>query len=158
MKSRSSFLIKFRFPAQPCACLPVTLSYSQLYTGAIPYANMRYAEIVFKVAVQNMRPTFPDDTPSVYRTLAEQCWATDANSRPPFDEIISRLDEMLARVTDLESERIGVAGSGSVDSPAGGGVAAVTPRDPNDVTLQSPWIGESPCESVTSVTWHATIT
>jgi hypothetical protein len=118
------------------------LSFPQLFTGAIPYANMRYAEIVFKVAVQNMRPTFPEDTPSTYRTLAEQCWATDANARPAFEDVISRLDEMLTRVQDLEAERLGMANSGAADSPAGGGVAAVTPRDPNDVTLQSPWIGE----------------
>lgn len=89
-----------------------------------------------------MRPTFPDDTPATFRTLAEQCWATDANVRPAFDEVIARLDQMLAHVEDLEAERLGLSSAGTADSPAGGGVAAVTPRDPNDVTLQSPWIGE----------------
>lgn len=37
----------------------------QLYTGAVPYHGMRYAEIVYKVAVCNLRPVFPDDTPRV---------------------------------------------------------------------------------------------
>lgn len=73
----------------------------QLYTGQVPYQGMRYAEIVYKVAVCNMRPVFPESTPKEYRDLAEQCWNNDAAVRPTFEQVEAALEGLMARVDDL---------------------------------------------------------
>ena len=74
------------------ACfLPAACSFGimlwQLYTASVPYAGMRYAEIVYQVAVCNMRPTFPPETPQSYKELAELCWQSDAMARPSFEQV-----------------------------------------------------------------------
>uniref|UniRef100_A0A7S0WYY2 Protein kinase domain-containing protein n=1 Tax=Chlamydomonas leiostraca TaxID=1034604 RepID=A0A7S0WYY2_9CHLO len=109
----------------------------QLYTGAVPYAGMRYAEIVYKVAVCNMRPVFPDDTPSAYRVLAEECWQSDAAARPSFEQVVERLQGMLDCVNRL------------VMPAAGRPELEIVSRVPSahgydDITLLSPWIAACP--------------
>lgn len=68
-------------------CVRTGIMLWQLYTGAVPYAGMRYAEIVYKVAVCNLRPLFPTDCPKRYRDLAQACWNSDATARPTFEQV-----------------------------------------------------------------------
>jgi hypothetical protein len=37
------------------------------------------------------RPTVPGHMPPDFQALMQQCWDTDAAQRPPFDEVLRRL-------------------------------------------------------------------
>lgn len=122
----------------------------QLYTGAVPYAGMRYAEIVYKVAVCNLRPVFTMDTPTAYRELAEACWHSDAAARPSFEQVIAKLAELREQVAVLDAERqrcldphSGYTSSGSLSSAS------------NDITLLSPWIAACPNPGSSGIPAHA---
>lgn len=53
------------------------------------------AQVLFKV-FSGLKPDVPADMPAEYRTLMEECWAADPQSRPSFRAILPRLRAMLA--------------------------------------------------------------
>ncbi|GFR46725.1 hypothetical protein Agub_g8348 [Astrephomene gubernaculifera] len=77
----------------------------QMATGSTPFANMRYAEIVYKVAVTGMRPEFPPHVPKQLVDMAEACWAADPTIRPTFEQLVVQLDELLEKAEDLQAEQ-----------------------------------------------------
>ena len=99
----------------------------QLLTGQMPFAQMRYAEVVYKVTIANIRPAFPVFAPTPLRQLAEDCWQSDEAARPSFSAIQARLAELI-----LDSEGMRQrAGEAAAEAAAGGG---------DNLGLQSPWI------------------
>ena len=47
-------------------------------------------QVFFKV-LMGCRPHIPEHMPEGFKVLMEECWDTDASKRPPFDEILRRL-------------------------------------------------------------------
>ena len=37
------------------------------------------------------RPTIPEHMPKAFQDLMVECWDTDAEKRPPFEEVLKRL-------------------------------------------------------------------
>ncbi|GIL48660.1 hypothetical protein Vafri_5131, partial [Volvox africanus] len=77
----------------------------QLVTGGIPFAGMRYAEIVYKVAVADLRPEFPPYAPRRLVVMAEACWAADPDMRPTFEQLVTQLGELLEVADELQAEQ-----------------------------------------------------
>jgi len=50
---------------------------------------------VFAVGTQGVRPTIPAGTPPDFTQLIQDCWDESAGDRPSFDEVMTRLDEMV---------------------------------------------------------------
>ncbi|EFJ51772.1 hypothetical protein VOLCADRAFT_87281 [Volvox carteri f. nagariensis] len=66
----------------------------EVYTGRAPYsayAENGFAAVPHKVLHEGMRPKFPPDTPSHFKSLAVSCWSSDASQRPSASELASGL-------------------------------------------------------------------
>ncbi|KAH0790031.1 TKL family protein kinase [Histomonas meleagridis] len=59
----------------------------EMYTKKIPFDGLEPAQVIYRVLVQQERPSLPDDTPQGLSELIQNCWATDPNVRPSFNEI-----------------------------------------------------------------------
>ena len=115
-------------PPPPLLARLAFLTVWQLLTGQKPFAEMRYAEVVYKVTIANIRPAFPSFTPPPLRQLAEECWRTDEAARPCFAAIQERLAGMMEDVEGMRCRARGGGGGDEVADPA-----AAT-------TMHSPWI------------------
>ncbi len=58
------------------------------------------AQVLFQV-FGGHKPEVPGDMPGQYRTLMEDCWATDPAARPTFPAILDRLRLMLAHALSV---------------------------------------------------------
>ncbi|KAF0700039.1 Aste57867_9425 [Aphanomyces stellatus] len=82
---------------------------SEINTHQVPYAdidgvrNMPDDVIVGRVIHEGLRPSFRDDCPEWYRTLALQCMASDPDARPKATEIIYILKKNLRTTSDTLS-------------------------------------------------------
>ena len=137
------------FSPLPCPLLPLTPpspsppspppplpAVWQLLTGEAPFSQMRYAEVVYKVTVAGLRPSFPEHAPPALRQLAEDCWQSKEALRPSFAQVASRLDAMLVQVDAMRAAARPAIGPRTPQmSGAGGG-----DEGPDLLTLQSPWI------------------
>lgn len=65
-----------------------------------PYSDISLSKLMYGVLNESLRPEVPDDAPAQYADLMRRCWAEDPESRPPFNEIIARLNEMPAKTWD----------------------------------------------------------
>ena len=120
-------------PPSPPPPLPAVW---QLLTGEAPFSQMRYAEVVYKVTVAGLRPSFPEHAPPALRQLAEDCWQSKEALRPSFAQVASRLDAMLVQVDAMRAAARPAIGPRTPQmSGAGGG-----DEGPDLLTLQSPWI------------------
>jgi hypothetical protein len=45
-----------------------------------------------------IRPPFPDGVDPEYVALINECWHSNASDRPPFAEIVARLEQMVLRL------------------------------------------------------------
>ncbi|KXZ50652.1 hypothetical protein GPECTOR_15g336 [Gonium pectorale] len=110
----------------------------QIITGGTPFAGMRYAEIVYKVAVAGMRPEFPPHVPRRLVAIAEACWAADPNVRPTFEQLVTQLSELLEVADQLQAEQEGalLAARASAVRPEDVSVAAVTSEEDRLVVNQ----------------------
>jgi len=68
----------------------------ELVTREDPYQGMPTFQIVIAVGQHKMRPLIPATAtvPSAFSQLMADCWNEDPNLRPPFSEIVSRLEKM----------------------------------------------------------------
>jgi len=66
----------------------------ELVTREDPYQGMPTFQIVIAVGQHKMRPLIPPNAPSALSQLMADCWNEDPNLRPPFSEIVSRLEKM----------------------------------------------------------------
>ncbi|GLI59181.1 hypothetical protein VaNZ11_001013 [Volvox africanus] len=70
----------------------------EVYTGRAPYgtyADDNFAAVPQKVIQEGLRPKFPLQTPSHFKTLAMACWSSDASRRPSASELVTRLQALL---------------------------------------------------------------
>ena len=74
----------------------------QLTTRELPYENKSTFEAAAAVAMESVRPPFPDGIPSTYQQLVEECWQDDPDKRPQFEEIVDALSEMEKNLTEEE--------------------------------------------------------
>ena len=55
--------------------------------------DLNLVQIITKVVVEKIRPGIPECHPSL-KTLIEECWRDDPDTRPTVDEIIKRLESI----------------------------------------------------------------
>lgn len=72
----------------------------QLFECAVPFSGIDPVEAAREAALSGCRPNFPPrhsltDLDKELRMLVIQCWDGDADKRPGFEEIISKLEGML---------------------------------------------------------------
>jgi serine/threonine protein kinase len=58
------------------------------------------ANLMIRIAVENLRPTIPKDLPNSLKSLLRRCMATDPDDRPNFTDILEKLAEVLAASAD----------------------------------------------------------
>ncbi|GMH23271.1 hypothetical protein Nepgr_025114 [Nepenthes gracilis] len=68
----------------------------ELLTGDEPYADMHCASIIGGIINNTLRPQIPIWCDPEWKTLMENCWASDPAERPSFSEISQRLRNMAA--------------------------------------------------------------
>ncbi|KAG6526396.1 hypothetical protein ZIOFF_016380 [Zingiber officinale] len=66
----------------------------EILTGEEPYANMHCGAIIGGILNDKLRPTIPENCNAEWKTLMEECWASDPASRPSFTQITDRLRAM----------------------------------------------------------------
>jgi len=77
----------------------------ELVTRDEPHKNTPPFQVVFAVGNQGIRPTLPSSCPTEFGALLQECWSENARDRPPFGEIMNRLERMLAMEMQLERTR-----------------------------------------------------
>ncbi|KAK9917133.1 hypothetical protein WJX75_001207 [Coccomyxa subellipsoidea] len=81
--------------AMPADVYSFAMLMLELWKGDIIYKGVNTHQVLFKV-FSGLKPDVPADMPAGYRTLMEECWAADPQSRPSFQAILPRLRAMLA--------------------------------------------------------------
>eukprot|EP00977_Amphora_coffeiformis_P011575 scaffold2782_cov182-Amphora_coffeaeformis.AAC.5 len=66
----------------------------QLTTRELPYEDKSTFEAAAAVAMESLRPPFPDRIPTAYKKLVEDCWQGDPGKRPHFEDIVDVLNDM----------------------------------------------------------------
>lgn len=66
----------------------------QLVTRELPYENKSTFEAAAAVAMESLRPPFPDGMPEAYKQLVEDCWQDDPVKRPSFEDVADLLTDM----------------------------------------------------------------
>jgi len=66
----------------------------ELISGMMPYRDLRYAEVMKAIVVDDKRPVFESSTPSDYVALAKKCWDRDPANRPSYEDVLCELDKM----------------------------------------------------------------
>ena len=75
----------------------------ELVTGRQPFRELRYAEVMRAIVVDNKRPTFDPDTQEEYVVLAQRCWDRDPSKRPSFETVLIELDKMCVDAVEASS-------------------------------------------------------
>nr|QXO74913.1 MAPK [Penaeus chinensis] len=66
----------------------------ELLTGETPYKGIDTLAIAYGVAMNKLRLHIPTTCPSNWRSLMEACWEQEPHSRPTFETILKKLDEI----------------------------------------------------------------
>ncbi|PKA56730.1 Serine/threonine-protein kinase HT1 [Apostasia shenzhenica] len=64
----------------------------ELITALIPFHDMTPEQAAFAVAEKNARPPLPASCPMAFKHLIKQCWETNPDKRPQFEEIVAILE------------------------------------------------------------------
>lgn len=75
----------------------------QLVTRELPYENKSTFEAAAAVAMESLRPPFPDGSPAAYKSLVEDCWQDDPAKRPAFEDIADILLDIQKNNTEEET-------------------------------------------------------
>jgi serine/threonine protein kinase len=59
-----------------------------------PFRGLPPFQIVIGVGTKGLRPPIPTDCPAHWAKFITDCWGEDPTTRPSFDEIMKRLEEM----------------------------------------------------------------
>ena len=70
------------------------------YTRAFDDIEGSAANLMFRIAVEGLRPTIPQDLPNSLKSLIRRCMATDPDDRPNFTDILEKLAEVRAASAD----------------------------------------------------------
>ena len=68
----------------------------EMFTGKRAWEGMSQAQVIFAVTCRNERLKMPKDCPEAYAQLAMECMAEERVRRPTFDEIVPRIEGVLA--------------------------------------------------------------
>ncbi|XP_071725775.1 serine/threonine-protein kinase STY8-like [Rutidosis leptorrhynchoides] len=71
----------------------------ELLIGTTPYSDISDDKEIEGVIKNTLRPSIPNDCPSKWKLLMENCWSADPVERPLFTEIAWELREMLVSET-----------------------------------------------------------
>eukprot|EP00884_Botryococcus_braunii_P016253 jgi/Botrbrau1/3310/Bobra.0048s0007.1 len=121
----------------------------QIFTLKMPFEGLGIGQVFWAVAVNDQRPEVPSDCPTDFADLLRSCWASEASERPPFAEIVRRLQAMFRSFRPERPSPLGSAMSkaststGKASSDVGGSTGTTTP-DPSDKPLPA---GLAPPES-----------
>jgi serine/threonine protein kinase len=66
----------------------------ELDTGSLPYEDMTPVQAAFAIVNKNMRPVIPASCPAPLRLLIEQCWSSQSEERPEFQQIVQILENL----------------------------------------------------------------
>lgn len=75
----------------------------QLVTRELPYEDRSTFEAAAAVAMESLRPPFPEGTPSDYKKLVQDCWHDDPSKRIQFDDVVDVLVDMENNNTEEEA-------------------------------------------------------
>ncbi|KAK3160106.1 hypothetical protein QOZ80_1BG0055250 [Eleusine coracana subsp. coracana] len=64
----------------------------ELLTSLVPFSEMTPEQAAVAVALKNARPPLPASCPVAISHLITQCWATNPDRRPQFDDIVAILE------------------------------------------------------------------
>jgi hypothetical protein len=76
----------------------------ELATSAWPFAQRRALQAAHEIAYRGLKPSLPAASPQWLVDLCVGCWKDEPIARPPFTEILKRL-ELAVRETPLPTER-----------------------------------------------------
>jgi serine/threonine protein kinase len=68
----------------------------EVVTRRQPFCGRHFLDVSLDV-IAGKRPTIPAECPGELRDTIKQCWQTEAADRPCMEEVLARLDTMLAR-------------------------------------------------------------
>lgn len=66
----------------------------EMYTGALPWSDKNYHQMIHTVAVRNERPPITPDMPRELVKVIEGCWHPLPSKRPPFHELRQTFKEL----------------------------------------------------------------
>jgi serine/threonine protein kinase len=80
----------------------------ELVTGQPAFEkNLSQQAVAALVVVNDARPDIPESVLPAVHDLIQQCWASDPDYRPSFDQILERLEEMNFRlIEDVNSVKL----------------------------------------------------
>ncbi|KAM3345579.1 hypothetical protein ACQJBY_020211 [Aegilops geniculata] len=64
----------------------------EILTALVPFSEMTPEQAAIAVALKNARPPLPASCPVAMSHLISQCWATNPERRPQFDDIVTVLE------------------------------------------------------------------
>lgn len=64
----------------------------EILTSLVPFSEMTPEQAAIAVALKNARPPLPASCPLAMSHLISQCWATNPERRPQFDDIVAILE------------------------------------------------------------------
>jgi mitogen-activated protein kinase kinase kinase 11 len=72
----------------------------QLVTRELPYEKKSTFEAAAAVAMESLRPPFPEGIPEAYKQLVVDCWQDDPVKRPSFEDVANSLMDMDTNYTE----------------------------------------------------------
>eukprot|EP00475_Leptophrys_vorax_P041281 TRINITY_DN77854_c0_g1_i1.p1 TRINITY_DN77854_c0_g1~~TRINITY_DN77854_c0_g1_i1.p1 ORF type:complete len:292 (+),score=19.79 TRINITY_DN77854_c0_g1_i1:106-876(+) len=66
----------------------------ELVTCELPFKGSTFIQLAYNVVNKNMRPEVPPTCNPELAKLMTECWDADANRRPEFTEVVSRLEKI----------------------------------------------------------------
>ena len=76
----------------------------ELATSQTPYFGQDTKYIINEVITKDVRPLLPNDINPAWKDLITQCWDTDPDNRPSFDEIVRKFEEEKIRIDGTDEE------------------------------------------------------
>eukprot|EP00240_Pyramimonas_obovata_P000695 CAMPEP_0118928308 /NCGR_PEP_ID=MMETSP1169-20130426/5581_1 /TAXON_ID=36882 /ORGANISM="Pyramimonas obovata, Strain CCMP722" /LENGTH=582 /DNA_ID=CAMNT_0006870243 /DNA_START=331 /DNA_END=2076 /DNA_ORIENTATION=- len=73
------------------------LTMSELLTNQVPLYGMAPVQAAFSVITRGLRPTLPEGLPFELVELLQECWDADPAKRPPFGQVVQRLEMVAAQ-------------------------------------------------------------
>eukprot|EP00793_Prasinoderma_coloniale_P001386 PRCOL_00005161-RA len=82
----------------------------ELLTQEEPFKGLAPMQIM-RLIDRGERPAIPAGVSAGYRELIEQCWATDPDARPTFDEVVERLEALARTLPMWQAPKLGTRGA-----------------------------------------------
>ncbi|GIL44674.1 hypothetical protein Vafri_2160 [Volvox africanus] len=70
----------------------------ELVSGKQPYHDRNLKQLPHEVVNKGLRPTFPSNTPDVYKSLAKSCWSPLPRNRPTAAQVVQSIQAQLDKI------------------------------------------------------------